>query len=156
EVTCLICGHGNPPGATSCALCGKPLDRGRGIHRPAYCPRCGGVSPAGAVTCSTCGFDLQRIERTPESAKTEVCAHSGATTLPPAPSRAPFCPACGQSLRSLPSLVPATPDADTCPVCAHHAVRVKDVFRSIRKSNDPLAGELAPPGKPLPLWLFGS
>ena len=52
---CSHCGHPNPPVATFCGECGRPLPAGR------TCPNCGSTgNPPGATYCVQCGASLRR------------------------------------------------------------------------------------------------
>jgi len=60
---------------------------------------------------------------------------------------------CGKHLPAALAIIPATPDPDLCPLCNQKGILVQMLFQ---ESPHDLAKDLAPPRKPLSVWLFGT
>src|SRR6266852_5356326 len=78
-ISCLNCGHHNPPRNRFCGGCGNPL--------PSTCPSCGAANPAGNRFCGVCGNAL--VGTAPLSVPTPSSVDTSPTRRSSIPSGSP-------------------------------------------------------------------
>ncbi len=78
-ISCLNCGHHNPPRNRFCGGCGNPL--------PSTCPSCGAANPAGNRFCGVCGSAL--VGTAPLSVPTPSSIDTSPTLRSSIPSGSP-------------------------------------------------------------------
>ncbi len=78
-ISCLNCGHHNPPRNRFCGGCGTPL--------PSTCPACGAANPAGNRFCGVCGNAL--VGTAPLSVPTPSSVDTSPTRRSSIPSGSP-------------------------------------------------------------------